>query len=195
MTKELSTRDRLLLAGAELLERAEGSTVSTRAITEKAGVQAPTLYHHFGSKQALLDEVVSHGFRRFLESDPSPADEAGRISAVARAWDTHVRFGVKHPGFYAHIYARVEPGYRCGLVAVVEQMLLDALQQTRSLLTVSPGEAAKMILAASTGVTMTLISELDGDPDWQLSERVRDALLASITAPSDARRNGVHAVR
>ncbi|RWZ68134.1 TetR/AcrR family transcriptional regulator [Labedella populi] len=187
MTKELSTRDRLLLVGADLLEHAEGGTVSTRAITEKAGVQAPTLYHHFGNKQALLDEVVSHGFRRFLLDNPVPAGQAGQISAIARAWDTHVRFGVEHPAFYAHIYARVEPGYRCGVVSVVEQMLLETLEQARSLLSVPPALAARMILAASTGVIMTLISELDGAPDWELSERVRDAILDSITVPSGSR--------
>ena len=49
-------RDRLLLAAAELLDAADGSEVSTRAICDRAGVQAPTLYHHFGSKQGLLDE-------------------------------------------------------------------------------------------------------------------------------------------
>ncbi|RCG32774.1 TetR/AcrR family transcriptional regulator [Sphaerisporangium album] len=187
MTKELSTRDRLLLVGAELLEHAEGGAVSTRAITEKAGVQAPTLYHHFGSKQALLDEVVSHGFRRFLQDNPAPADEAGRISAIARAWDTHVRFGVEHPAFYAHIYARVEPGYRCGVVSVVEQMLLEALERARSVLAVDPAQAARMILAASTGVILTLISELDGDPHWELSERVRDAILDSLVISGGAR--------
>ncbi|MBE2319456.1 TetR family transcriptional regulator [Solirubrobacter sp. CPCC 204708] len=32
-----------------------------------AGAQAPTLYHHFGSKQALLERVVGHGFRDYLE--------------------------------------------------------------------------------------------------------------------------------
>ena len=65
--EDLATRDRLLLAAAQLLDEAAGGPVSTRQITQRAGVRAPTLYHHFGSKQALLDEVVSHGFKEFLE--------------------------------------------------------------------------------------------------------------------------------
>ena len=52
-----NARDRLLLAAAELLEA--GSAVSTRAVCDRAGVQAPTLYHHFGSKQGLIDAVAS----------------------------------------------------------------------------------------------------------------------------------------
>jgi len=50
--------DRLLLAAGQLLHEAKGGNVSTRAICDRAGVQAPTLYHHFGSKQGLLDAVV-----------------------------------------------------------------------------------------------------------------------------------------
>ena len=50
--KDLAARDRLLLAATQLLDEAAGGPVSTREITERAGVRAPTLYHHFGSKQA-----------------------------------------------------------------------------------------------------------------------------------------------
>ncbi|UMG94403.1 TetR/AcrR family transcriptional regulator [Nocardioides sp. TF02-7] len=172
MAVKASTRDRLLFAGAELLQAAKGGDVSTRAITDAAGVQAPTLYHHFGSKQGLLDEVVSHGFRRFLEEN-EPALTGDPVAAVARAWDTHVRFGVEHPAFYAHLYARVEPGYRCGVVSQVELMLLSALERVADRLSAPPAEAAKAILAASSGVVITMIGELDGEPDWGLSDRVR----------------------
>jgi AcrR family transcriptional regulator len=51
--------------------------VSTRAICERAGVQAPTLYHHFGNKQALLDAVITHGFNRFLAVRKSGAQRRG----------------------------------------------------------------------------------------------------------------------
>lgn len=181
MSQATTTRDRLLLVGADLLQQAQGGDVSTRAVTAAAGVQAPTLYHYFGSKQGLLDEVVSHGFRRFLE-EREEHEEIGDdpIEAVARAWDTHVRFGIEHPAFYAHLYARVEPGYRCGVVAQVEQMLLRVLADAGDRLTVPPDEAARTVLAASTGVVLTMIGRLDVEPDWALSTRVRDAVLASL---------------
>ncbi|MEV6595200.1 TetR/AcrR family transcriptional regulator [Streptomyces acidicola] len=179
MAEKVSTRDRLLVVGADLLQAAQGGEVSTRAITQAAGVQAPTLYHYFGSKQGLLDEVVSHGFHRFLEEhQASSVDDP--IEAVARAWDMHVRFGVEHPAFYAHLYARVEPGYKCGVVSQVELMLLSSLEGAVGQLTVSPADAAKTILAASSGVVITMIGELDGTVDWALSDRTRDAILKSL---------------
>ena len=66
----------MLHAAAELLDEAQGGEVSTRAICDRAGVQAPTLYHHFGSKQGLLDAVLTHGFAEFLAArDASGEDD------------------------------------------------------------------------------------------------------------------------
>ena len=176
--------DRLLLAGARLLDEARGADVSTRAICELAGVQAPSLYHHFGSKQGMLDEVVSHGFRSYLAARHSGGSEpADPIAAVREGWDVHVRFGVEHPAFYAHIYGRVEKGKRCGVVADVEAMILTTLEPAarRGRLTVPAATAAAEILAASSGVTLALITASDEAVDWGMSERVRDAVLRSIT--------------
>ena len=101
-----SAKDRLLLAGAHLLEESSGDEISTRGILELAGVQAPTLYHHFDSKQGLLDAVVSHGFRQFLKVRSSlgvPADDP--IADIREGWDRHVLFGLEHPNFYTHVTA------------------------------------------------------------------------------------------
>lgn len=187
LSSDVPVRERLLLAGARLLEEAKGGDVSTRAITELAGVQAPALYHHFGSKQGLLDSVVSHGFRRFLQerrSDPALASDP--VDTVREAWDIHVQFGLSYPTFYSYIYARVEPGTRCEVVSDVEAMLLETLEPAARAgrLTIPASAAATEILAASSGVILTLITGAGGDVDWSLSDRVRDAILSSITAGS-----------
>src|ERR1041385_258771 len=100
----LQARDRLLLAATVLLDEAAGGPVSTRQITERAGVRAPTLYHYFGSKQHLLDAVVSHGFKRFLRDRRASGDPTDPLDDVRAGWDAHVAFGLEFPGAYAHIY-------------------------------------------------------------------------------------------
>jgi len=185
-------RDRLLLAAAELLDEAQGADVSTRAITDRAGVQAPTLYHHFGSKQGLLDAVVTHGFTAFLaeraagETGDAPADPLDDIRA---GWDLHVRYGLEHPAFYGLIYGRTVPGEPCGVVAEVEAMILAALRPAarQGRLRVPPARAARQLLAASTGVVLALISRPADDRDLSLSREVRDAILERLTtAPGPA---------
>lgn len=186
---DIPARERLLIAGARLLDEARGGDVSTRAVLELAGVQAPTLYHHFGSKQGLLDEVVSHGFRQFLTARLEEGS-ADPLADVRTGWDTHVRFGMDHPAFYAYIYSRVERGQQCGVVAEVEAMILHALEPAAlaGRLRVPAAEAAREILAASTGVLATMISDPGDEVDWALSERVRDAILDSLVldAPGPA---------
>jgi AcrR family transcriptional regulator len=63
---DTGTRERILQAAARLLAESGGDPVSTRAVCAAAGVGAPTLYHHFGDKDGLLDAVVAYGFERYL---------------------------------------------------------------------------------------------------------------------------------
>jgi AcrR family transcriptional regulator len=183
---ETSARDRLLRAAAELMDAAQGAEVPTRAICERAGVQAPTLYHHFGSKQGLQDAVVTHGFRSFLAGERAATGGKGTpdpIELIRRGWDLHVRYGLEHPSFYALIYGNAVPGRPCGVVAEVEAMILETLQPAARdrRLRVPPEQAAREILAASTGVVLTLITQPPGDADLALSNDVRDAVLDRIT--------------
>jgi AcrR family transcriptional regulator len=183
-----ATRDRLLLAAAQLLHASGGGPVSTRAICERAGVQAPTLYHHFGSKQGLIDAVIRHGFEQYLE--PEPADASiDPIDAIREGWDRHVQFGLDHPGFYALLYGTVERGRPCAITAPALTRLtrlLDAAARGGRL-RVAPEEAAAQLLAANVGVTLSLIAQPKDDPDRSLSERVRDAVLAAVCVRPDGR--------
>src|ERR1700757_5060395 len=121
------TRDRLLLATAQLMDEAGGTSVSTRAICQRAGVEAPTLYHHFGSKQRLIDAVIQHGFSQYIA--PQAPDDPGLdpIEAIRVGWDRHVRFGLDTPRFYALLYGNVERGKPCAITG-------PALAQLTSLL-------------------------------------------------------------
>ncbi|MFD4637497.1 TetR/AcrR family transcriptional regulator [Lentzea sp. NPDC058436] len=174
-----NARDRLLLAAAELLEG--GGTVSTRAVCDRAGVQAPTLYHHFGSKQGLIDAVVNHGFTQYtaVESSGDP------LGDLREGWDKHVRFGLEHPSFYALLYGRAEPGKPCAVTAPAHAALRERFTEAaaQGLLKVPADDAAEQVLAANVGITLTLITQ--PEPDFGLSERVREAALAGVLhAPS-----------
>lgn len=183
--REASARDRLLLAAAELMDAAQGAEVPTRAICERAGVQAPTLYHHFGSKQGLQDAVITHGFKQFLARRAALGDGGATdpLDDIRDGWDLHVRYGLENPYFYALIYGRAVPGQPCGVVAEVEAMILQALQPAarERRLRVAPEQAAREILAASTGVVLTLITDSPEHVDLSLSDDVRDAILERIT--------------
>lgn len=51
---ELTTRERILCAAFELIAYEGKDGLTTRKVTEKAGVGKGTLYHHFANMEALL---------------------------------------------------------------------------------------------------------------------------------------------
>lgn len=181
-----STRDRILLAAASLLDEAGGAPVSTRAICDRAGIQAPTLYHHFGSRQNLLDVVVTHGFRKHLADRSARVDgsQGDPLDAIREGWDAHVQFGLDHPASYAMIYGAVKPSVPCAVAVEVEAMirrtLVPAARAGR--LRVTPEQAAAEVFAASSGVTLRLIQQPEDARDLTLSHRVREAVLTAITS-------------
>lgn len=188
-----AARDRLLLAAAQLLEESGDRTVSTRAVCERAGVQAPTLYHHFGNKQGLIDAVLNHGFTQFVASAHAPGVSDDPLDDVRAGWDRHVAFGLSNPTFYALLYGRVEPGTPCTITAPALAMLVELLNAAArdGVLAVPPRDAAAQLLAANVGVTLALITQPEGQVDHGLSDRVREAAIAGVlTHPSDRHQAG-----
>jgi AcrR family transcriptional regulator len=178
-----NARDRLLLAAARLLAESGERTLSTRAVCRLAGVQAPTLYHYFGSKQGLIDAVIRYGFTQYVRS-ASPDGSDDPIDDIRRGWNQHVRFGLEHPTFYALLYGQIEPGKPCAITAPAHGMLLELLTTAtrQGRLKVAPSDAAAQILAANVGVTLSLITQPPDGRDLDLSGRVREAALAGVLA-------------
>ena len=57
------TRERIVLAGAELIRRAsirDWRDLTIRAVAERAGVNERTVYRHFANERVLRDEVMHH---------------------------------------------------------------------------------------------------------------------------------------
>lgn len=186
----MSSRDRLLDAAAELLQESADHDVSTRAICERAGVQAPTLYHHFGNKQGLLATVVVEAFTTHLGAATAPADP---VDALRFTWDEHIRFGVERSNIYTYAFGQLRSGEPAGLATVAERALLDRLNEVarHGMLRVAPEAAASRLFAANVGATLARIATPDFDTDGLL-----DTLLADVLAdgPAPVRGGGLTTV-
>jgi AcrR family transcriptional regulator len=164
--------------------------VSTRAVCERAGVEAPTLYHYFGSKQGLIDAVIQHGFNQYVDPESAHDRALDPIDAIRHGWDRHVRFGLENPRFYALLYGNVERGRPCAITSPALARLTDLLTNAARAgqLRVTPAEAAAQLLAANVGVTLSLIAQPEDATDLSLSDRVREAALAGVFASSQVAR-------
>jgi len=79
-----------LLATAERLLYEEGfhATGIDRVVAE-AGVARMTLYNHFPSKEALIEEVLDRRFRRYLVELQDAIDHRGATPAITALVDCH----------------------------------------------------------------------------------------------------------
>ena len=159
------TRDRLLVAAGELLT--ESPEVSTRAICERAGVQAPTLYHYFGNKQGLLAAVVELRFTEHLRSVPADDDP---VTTLRAHWDQHVRFGLANPNYYA---------LTSTLMPVAEKLLAELFNEIarHGRLRTAPDVAARQLVAANVGATLSLLA---GEQDTGWADQLRDTVIAAV---------------
>ena len=82
MTTLSTTRDRLLISGADLIAAKGFDGASVREICARAGTSSNMVHHYFGSKQGLFDAIVeqfSSGVfavpMRLLEKEPRSRDD------------------------------------------------------------------------------------------------------------------------
>lgn len=78
------SRRRILDVAARLFRERGYAGVSLRAIAAAAGMQAGSLYYHFGSKEDLVVEVLDEGIRRVharvaAAVEALPADAGGEV--------------------------------------------------------------------------------------------------------------------
>ena len=185
----MTAKTRILEAASELLAHSADADISTRAACEAAGVTAPTLYHHFGDKEGLLAAIVDFGWAAFLESKRETAAVVhAHIGDDIRAgWDNHIEFARENPNFYKLMWS---PAVSADSAAFREafQMLYHRLElgASRGQLRVSVETAARMVMSATTGAALSLISQSDlyGDPTFVT--QLREAVIAAVTVAPPA---------
>jgi AcrR family transcriptional regulator len=181
------TRARIMEATARLLAASPTGEVSNREVCEAVGVTPPTLYHHFGDKDGLVQAVVTDAFERYLERKRALGATGDVAADFARGWDAHVEFGVANPALYELMWGRpmmrrVPPAAviaRNELLAFVRR--IEAAGRLRL-----PVEVATDVTeSAATGVTLHLIraGRSASDPAVSIA---RDAVVAAVIGPPPA---------
>jgi AcrR family transcriptional regulator len=175
---------RIIEAAAALLAKSVDGDISTREICDAAGVTAPTLYHHFRDKESLLRAVVDFGWTDFLASKRTVAvvvhDHVG--DDIRAGWNNHIEFALTNPNFYRLMWA---PGVAPNSVALAEahRMLYDRMKlgASRGQLRVSPAMAARIVMSATVGAALALITQPEYYTDDSFSRKLLEAVIASVT--------------
>jgi AcrR family transcriptional regulator len=149
----LRTEETLLQAAAALLERDGPEGVTTRAVCSAANVTAPTLYHHFGDKNGLLDALVSRGIEAFLHQKQSVPNAGDALAGLVSGWESFIAFALDQPRLFKLMVQRVEdrPEILDAAMAGTVACLNDLSDRGRLAFDVTA--AGRALLALSLGVT------------------------------------------
>jgi AcrR family transcriptional regulator len=110
-TGNLTPRAREIADAARALLESEGAQgLSMRAVAERVGIRAPSLYKHFADKQALEAAVISSGLAEWASQFESALERpADPLVALA---DTYRPFALAHPHMYRLLTERPLPRER-----------------------------------------------------------------------------------
>jgi AcrR family transcriptional regulator len=172
-----------MVAAALRLIAAEGEAgLTTRAVCAATGVTAPTLYHHFGTLDGLLNAALARAFDDFLAGKAALKDEPDAIQRLERGWEDYVGFAARAPGLYAAMIGRVLKGVKIPAAEAARAILVDRVRAAGAIrpLGLSPEAAADMIWASAHAAAMLHVFPGVPPPDVGALARLRDASLAAI---------------
>lgn len=188
-----ATRARIVEVAAGLLTDSGPAAVTTRAVAEQAGVQAPTIYRLFGDKDGLLEAVAQHVMATHVAAKAAhqqavTAAGADPLDDLRTSWTTQIDFGLANPAVFRMLSEpnrlAQSPTYRSGL-QVLEGKLHRVAATGR--LRVSERRAAALVQAAGVGTIQLLLSTPPEQRDPGLAESMYEAVLAQILTDAPTR--------
>ncbi|POX58413.1 TetR family transcriptional regulator [Streptomyces sp. Ru62] len=187
-TSTVTLRRKIVLAAADVLEKGGLDAVSTRAVAARAGVFPPTIFRLFGDKRGLLEAVGEYGFETYLLAESRLPRSDDPVQDLRRAWDLHIGFGMRQPGFYLLVFGRSRPGHlsRAGRKAVAELQHMMTRVAAAGRLRMSVERAAAVMHAAGVGVVSTIINAPPESWDLEAVDTTRDIVFAAVTTPPAA---------
>src|SRR3954462_10900703 len=99
------TRGKIIEAAARILREHGARAVTTRAVSQAAGVQAPTIYRLFGDKDGLVDAVAEHVMATYVAAKAAAGTDPDPVADLRAGWRMHVDFALANPELYALISA------------------------------------------------------------------------------------------
>ncbi len=104
-------RLRLIRVASSLLADKGTAAVTTRAVAQAAGMQAPAIYRLFGDKDGLLEAVAEHVMDGYVaeKSAHVAATESDPVEDLRAGWTSHVEFGLANPALFRSCTTRAGP--------------------------------------------------------------------------------------
>jgi AcrR family transcriptional regulator len=170
-------RRREVLEAAWEVARERGiAGLTLREVAARVGMQAPSLYEYFGSKESIYDAMFAEGYRAFIEILPGPDDPSdphGRASTWLGRFFAFCRADIAR---YQLLFQPAIPGFHPSYESMhLAGKALAALDLEMTAIGVRRPEARDLWTALVTGMVNQQIAN---DPTGDRWERLADEAVA-----------------
>ncbi|MEO3868910.1 helix-turn-helix domain-containing protein [Nonomuraea sp. B12E4] len=181
------TRASIVEVAARLLHEQGTAAVTTRAVAQAAGMQAPTIYRFFEDKDALLDAVAQHVFTTYVAGKRLVEDSDDPVADLRAGWDAHIGFGLANAALFG-LLTDPNRGTRSPAAAAGLEILRARVRRIAAIgrLRVTERRAVELIHAAGTGAVLTLLSSPPQDRDLGLADAMYEAVMRQILTDAPA---------
>ncbi len=175
------TAERIVLIASRWMDENPGQSLTTRKVCELAGVTAPTLYHHFGDKQGLMQAVAERKMLAFFSGKRQQPETEDPGADLLRGWDQWLDFARQNPALVAVLQQspEISARLRAGAEAIAEARLkrLQSVQALR----VAPKYAAQVMVAASNVVVQLIQQGMPAAQVRAINEQLQKSVLDALT--------------
>jgi len=179
-------RRAILDATEALLIESNGSDFSIRALGQRCGYSAPTVYHYFGDKDGLIDALLEERIDGLAEELECVAPVGDTLLDLRATLLTYVEFSASNPSFSRLMWtlsrkgeSRVPPAIERVKECISGPM--RKLIESGRIKDFEEGVAGQILWALIHGLVSLRLTEpaVDWSPD--LAERSLDTLLAGMS--------------
>lgn len=162
-----ATKAEIIAAAWELAREHGLAALSLRDLAARVGMQPPSLYSYFPSKNAIYDAMFRDGYQALLErreTTPLPAAPRDAVKAMSRGF---LDFCTEDPARYQLLFQRVVPGFEPTPESYA--LAIEILQAGHELLAAAgAGDPRHLDLytALITGIVDQQISNDPGGDRW-----------------------------
>jgi len=102
----------ILAIAREMMQEDGVAALSFNAIARRLGMQPPSLYTYFDSKNAIYDELFRRGFLEFGRCMKARPHQDGPLREnLSGVMETYMRFAQENPDLYQLMFQRPVPGF------------------------------------------------------------------------------------
>jgi len=179
------TAERIVLITTRWMDENPGQSLTTRKVCELAGVTAPTLYHHFGDKQGLMQAVAERKMLAFFSGKRQQPETDDPRADLLRGWDQWLDFARQNQALIAALQKspEISARLRAGAEAIAEARL-KRLQSVQTLC-MTTKQAAQFMVTASNVVVQLILQGMPAAQVKAVNAKLQAAVLDSIALSED----------